>query len=227
MASRFNEKGERTLARSSQIIPDGDEARERARRVIGQGGLIAFRTDTFYGLGADPFNRSAVARINRLKGREGIKPVLVVISSHSEADRFFAEKTHLFNELATKYWPGALTIVCQARPDVPPEITMSTGSIGLRLPFDEEVRALIGSCGGALTGTSANLAGQPPARTALEVARYFPAELDLIIDGGDARTDKPSTVIDVRQGHARLIREGEIARSDLERTLRAAGAVLE
>jgi L-threonylcarbamoyladenylate synthase len=214
-------------APASEIIPDGDEARERARRVIEGGGVIAFRTDTFYGLGADPFNRSAVARINRLKGREGVKPVLVVISGHQETDRFFAEKTGLFNELAKNYWPGALTIVCQARPSVPSEITMGGGSIGLRLPFDEEVRALVCACGGALTATSANLAGQPPARTAPEVARYFPGELDLIIDGGGARTDKPSTVIDVSRGRAHLIREGEIARSDLERTLRGMGAELE
>jgi L-threonylcarbamoyladenylate synthase len=210
-----------------KIIPDGKFARERARRIIEAGGVIAFRTDTFYGLGTDPFNHAGVARINRLKEREGRKPVLVVISAREEAERFIADKTPLFDELTNHYWPGALTIVCKARAEVPEGLTAGSGTIGLRLPFDDDVRELIGACGGALTATSANLAGQPAASSAPEVAQYFPGELDLIIDGGHARTDKPSTVVDVSQGRTRLIREGEIPRSDLERTLRALGEKLE
>jgi L-threonylcarbamoyladenylate synthase len=212
--------------RASLIIPDGSETRERARRVIEAGGVIAFRTDTFYGLGADPFNQAGVSRINRLKEREGRKPVLVVISAREEAERFIAERTALFDELTKHYWPGALTVVCQARGEVSEGLTAGSGTIGLRLPFDEDVRALIAACGGALTATSANLAGQPPASTALEVSSYFPTDLNLIIDGGRSRTDKPSTVIDVSQGTARLIREGEIHRADLERTLHALGEEL-
>lgn len=206
-------------ARAFNIAPDTEEERERARRIVETGGVIAFRTDTFYGLGADPFHTAAVERINRLKEREGMKPVLVVISDRQMAARFIAEKTNLFDELTKRYWPGALTVVCKARSTVPEGITAGSGTIGLRLPGDEEVRALIRACAGALTATSANLSGQPPARTALEVARYFPSELDLIIDGGEARTDKPSTVIDVSRGRARLIREGEVTRADLEQTL--------
>ncbi|HEY0323690.1 MAG TPA: L-threonylcarbamoyladenylate synthase [Pyrinomonadaceae bacterium] len=213
--------------RAAQIIPDTEEARARARRVVEAGGVVAFRTDTFYGLGADPFNRAGVERINRLKEREGRKPLLVVISDSEEATRFIAEKTNLFDELTKHYWPGALTVVCKARSTVPEGVTAGIGTIGLRLPFDKEVREFIRACNGALTATSANLAGQPPARTAREVARYFPVELDLIIDGGEARTDKPSTVVDVSRGRARLIREGEIPRSHLEQTLRALGEELE
>lgn len=213
-------------ARTSQIVRDV-EGREHARRIVEAGGVMAFRTDTFYGLGADPFNRTAVERINRLKEREGKKPVLVVISAHNEADRFLAEKTNLFDKLTEHYWPGPLTIVCRARSSVPEEITAGSATIGLRLPFDEEVRGFIRACGGALTATSANLAGHPPARTALEVAHYFPNELDLIIDGGQARTDKPSTVMDISRDRPRLIREGEISRVDLERTLHAFGEKLE
>lgn len=217
---------ERT-GRSSGIVPNTEEERARARRLLEAGGVVAFRTDTFYGLGTDPFNASGVRRINLLKEREGRKPVLVVISSPEEAERFISEKTKLFDELTKRYWPGALTLVCKAGSSVPEGITAGSGTIGLRLPDDEEVLEFIRSCGGALTATSANLAGQPPARTALEAAQYFPAELDLIIDGGAARTDKPSTVIDVSRTPARLIREGEIPRSRLEQTLLALGAGLE
>jgi L-threonylcarbamoyladenylate synthase len=190
--------------------------------------VLAFRTDTFYGLGADPFNHKGVGRINRLKEREGRKPVLVVIHSLEAAARFISEKTKLFDELTESFWPGALTLICKALPDVPQGITAGSGTIGLRVPGDVEVRDFIGSCGGALTATSANPAGEPPARTAIEVASYFPNELDLIVDGGPALTDKPSTVIDVTNPtRARLIREGEIPRSHLEQTLNALGAALE
>jgi L-threonylcarbamoyladenylate synthase len=212
---------------ASLIVRDTEEERAHARRVIDAGGVLAFRTDTFYGLGADPFNTIGVARINRLKEREGVKPILIVISAREEAERFISEKTELFDEVTSHHWPGALTVVCRARATVSDGITAGSGTIGLRLPADEDVRAFVRACGGALTATSANLAGQPPARTAQEVALYFPAELDLIIDGGVARTDKPSTVLDVTRARARLIREGEIARSYLERTLRAIGAELE
>ena len=212
---------------ASQIILDCEDARERARRVVIAGGIIAFRTDSFYGLGADPFNREAVARINRLKEREGRKPVLVVICTREEADRFIAEKTALFDKLTEHFWPGLLTVVGRARSIVPFEITAGSESVGLRLPLDEDVRAFVRACGGALTATSANLAGQPPARTAMEVADYFPNQLDLIVDGGPSRTDKPSTVVDVSTERARLIREGEIPRARVVRTLKMIGAELE
>jgi L-threonylcarbamoyladenylate synthase len=212
---------------ASRIVPDTEEERTLARKVIDGGGLLAFLTDTFYGLGADPFNIKAVERINRLKEREGRKAVLVVISAREVADRFITEKTALFEEITEHYWPGPLTIVCKARPDVPEGITAGSGTIGLRLPGDEKVREFIHACGGALTATSANLAGEPPARTALEVARYFPDELDLIVDGGESKTDRPSTVIDVSHGGVRIIREGEVTRSELRRTLCALGHEVE
>jgi L-threonylcarbamoyladenylate synthase len=211
----------------TQIIPYGAEARESARRITEAGGVIAFRTDTFYGLGADPFNREGVNRINRLKEREGRKPVLIVISARELAERFIAERSKLFDELTRHYWPGALTVVGKARTEVYDGLTAGSGTIGLRLPDDDEVRKLIAACNGALTATSANLAGQPPASTALDVALYFPNELDLIIDGGTARADKPSTVIDVSQKRPRLIREGEILRADLAGVLTDLGEELE
>ena len=97
----------------------------------------------------------------------------------------------------------------------------------MRLPGDEEVRALVRACGGALTATSANPAGASPARTAREVANYFPEGLALIVDGGETRAEHPSTVLDVNENSARLIREGVITRRELTETLRAIGATLE
>jgi L-threonylcarbamoyladenylate synthase len=208
---------------NSNPVKDGDETRARAARVIAAGGVIGFRTDTFYGLGADPFNREALSRINSLKGRDGGKPILVVISDRGEVGRFIDTGTKLFDAVSERHWPGALTIVVSAKTDVPDELTARSRTVGLRLPDDEEVRALVRACGGALTATSANLAGEPPAETAQEAARSFHTGLDLVIDGGTSRGDKPSTVLDLSGERARLIREGAVSRSELQVTLRELG----
>jgi L-threonylcarbamoyladenylate synthase len=204
------------------IVKDGEEARERAAKVIAAGGVVAFRTDTFYGLGADPFNPDAVRRVNELKGRDG-KPILVVIGDASEAERFIINRSEIFDTLREHHWPGALTLVVNAKPEVPYELTAGSRTVGLRLPDDEAVRSLIRACGGALTATSANIAGEAPARTAEEVARSFPTELELIVDGGTARVEKPSTVLNISCFPPRLIREGAITRSELEGTFRKLG----
>ena len=209
------------------ISMDSAETRERAGEVIAAGGVIAFRTDTFYGLGADPFNRDALRAIKALKGRDDGKPILVVIGDASEAERFIAGRTRLFEFISERHWPGALTLVVTARHDAPEELTAGSGTIGVRLPDDDEARDLVRACGGALTATSANLAGEPPARTAREVARSFPTGLHLIVDGGEARGLRPSTVLDVSGTIPRLIREGAVSRRQLQETLKAIGAELE
>lgn len=208
------------------IYPDSPGARERAANVVKGGGLVAFRTDTFYGVGADPFNPAALELVNALKGRDG-KPILVLASDPEDAGRLIAEKTQTFRLLAARHWPGALTLIAAARAEAPELLTAGTGTIGVRLPGDAEARAVVRACGGLLTATSANPAGRPPARTAREVADYFPEGFGLVIDGGATRTELPSTVIDVTGTRPRLIREGVVSRAELEETLLTAGMDLE
>ena len=203
------------------ILRDTTETRRRAAALIKAGSLIAFRTDTFYGLGADPFNRGALQQLLSLKGRGDGKPILLVIGDASEVSRFSSRRTKLFDAVSARHWPGALTLVLSARAELPPELTAGTGTIGLRLPADEAVRALVRACGGALTATSANPAGAPPARTAEEVSGFFPAGLALIVDGGATRTEEPSTVLDVSREDARLIREGAVSWRELQETIKA------
>lgn len=200
------------------LVPDSERTQENAARVIANGGVIAFRTDTFYGLGADPLNQKAVSAIRKLKGREETKPLLLLISDVGEVERFIASPSDLFRAVAIHHWPGPITLVGVACPQLPEELTAGTGTIGVRLPDNEEVRALVRACGGALTATSANLSGSPPARTAKETETYFPSGLGLIIDSGEVRATQPSTVLDL-SGKPRLIREGAITREDLQRTL--------
>jgi L-threonylcarbamoyladenylate synthase len=192
------------------IISHAPETCDRIAAVIADGGVIAFRTDTFYGLGADPFNADAVQKIKQLKGREDDKPVLVVITDHEQLDRFINEPSPAFKHLAETFWPGAVTLIGQAKDDVPTELTAGTKTIGLRLPNDDRVRALVRLCGGALTATSANPAAAPPARDAQAVLDYFGESLAWIVDDGEAKTDRPSTVVDVSGTEPQLIREGVI-----------------
>jgi L-threonylcarbamoyladenylate synthase len=207
------------MNRENIVVGDSEAAHARAARVIEEGGLIAYRTDTFYGLGADPFNAEALRALKALKGREDGKPILIIVSDEREADRFISDKSQAFQNASRIFWPGALTLVATARENVPVDLTAGTKTIGVRLPFDEAGRALVRACGGALTATSANPAGLPPARTALEVLNYFPADVDLIVDGGVARSDQPSTVVDVSGKELRLIREGVISREQLSQII--------
>jgi L-threonylcarbamoyladenylate synthase len=187
--------------------------------VIARGGVIAYRTDTFYGLGADPFNRDAVRKIKQLKGRDDRKPILIIISDRHDLSRFIAEPTPKFNLLAEAFWPGPLTLIGQAASDVPDEITAGTKSIGVRLPNDDNLRGLVRACGGALTATSANPSNQPPATSAQEVFRYFGDAIDLIVDGGGVTADQPSTVVNVCDVGPKLVREGAIAWLDIQAAL--------
>lgn len=197
------------------IQHESEATSAEAARIISSGGLIAFRTDTFYGLGADPFNRVALQRIRELKGRENDKPILLLISDRDQLDRFVSNKSGTFELIARERWPAPLTLIGRAHPELPIELTAGTHSIGVRLPDDEKVRALVRACGGALTATSANVSGQPPARMAKKVEAYFPLGIDLIIDGGEVSATEPSTVLDLSGSEPRLVREGALPRASL------------
>jgi L-threonylcarbamoyladenylate synthase len=190
------------------IISQTAESLPRIAETVTRGGIIAFRTDTLYGLGADPFNRAAVEKIKQLKGREHDKPILVLISNAEQTARLIPNRSEAFVRLTKQFWPGALTVIGSAAADLPKVLTAGTKTVGMRLPDDDRVRALVRACGGALTATSANLAGRAPARTAQDVQQYFGDQIDLIVDGGEAESDQPSTVIEATTNEISLIREG-------------------
>jgi L-threonylcarbamoyladenylate synthase len=177
--------------------------------------VIDLQSDTFYGLGANHCDLAAVLRNKELKGRDEAKPILVLVSDRDQVQRFIDQPSLEFQRLAREFWPGPLTLIGAARSEVPDEITAGTRTIGIRLPADEDVRNLVQACGGALTATSANPSSKPAAKTAGEVAAYFPAGVDLIIDGGASRSHQPSTVLDVSGEIVQLIREGAISMPDL------------
>lgn len=198
------------------IVTEGEAACAIAAKIVSRGGVIGYRTDTFYGLGADPANAAAVRQVADLKDREG-KPILILISDPDLSSKYVQQTSELFDRLANRCWPGPLTLIGKATKEMPHELTAGTGTVGIRVPADDAVRALVRSCGGALTATSANPTGKPPARTAAEVARYFPGGIDLVVDGGNVNAKEPSTVVDLSGPNLVMVREGAISREDLDR----------
>lgn len=201
------------------IQPDSELARALASRLVAAGGVVAYLTDTFYALGANPFDDIALEKIIALKGREENKPILLLISDLEIADQFLLTRSAKFQRLAEQFYPGEITIVERAKPHVLSNLKSVSGGIGLRLPRPTEVRRFVRACGGALSATSANPAGHPPARTARDVASYFPTGLSLIVDGGNATQTQPSTVVDISSGAVRLLREGVVRKGDIAKVI--------
>ena len=191
-------------------------ALREAAGVVQGGGIVAFPTETFYGLGGWPLNERTLARIFDLKGRSTTgSPVLVLVRSRADLETLVADITPLAERLMTACWPGPLTLVFRASAGLPALLTAGTGTIGIRLSAHPDVQRLLEATGGMLTGTSANRSGSPPASTADEVRRFLGGGVDLILDGGPTSGGLPSTVVDTTVTPVRVLREGRVARAAL------------
>jgi L-threonylcarbamoyladenylate synthase len=203
-----------------QIRRISESSLREAGEVVRDGGVIAFPTETFYGLGVDPFNVRAVQRLYDLKGRSPqTRPLLVLIRSRDELSALVSEIAPDAERLMEACWPGPLTLVFRASVAVPTVLTAGTGTIGVRLSAYPEARRVLEVIGGPLTGTSANRTGQPPATTTEEVERAFGAAVDLIVNGGPTPGGLPSTVVDTTVSPPRLIREGCVSQAVLRAVL--------
>jgi tRNA threonylcarbamoyl adenosine modification protein (Sua5/YciO/YrdC/YwlC family) len=192
---------------------------EYAVRMIISGKVVAFPTDTFYGLGADPFNLAAVSEVFRIKRRTTDRPLPLLVSSIDQAAELTQDPPALFFTLAQKFWPGPLTLVVPASRLVPLKVTANTGNVGLRWPLSLLSTALIEASARPLTGTSANLSDLPACSTAQEVDRQIGDLLPLILDGGPTEGLIPSTVLDLTGERPRIIRAGGVSESDLKEFL--------
>ncbi len=192
-----------------------EAAFSRCRDVISAGGVIAYPTDTFYGLGADPKNITAVKKLFEIKGRPAAQPILLLIAGLLDVPEWAADIPPQAGELMKRHWPGPLTLILKARADVLPELTAGTGTIGLRVPCSQLALDLLRSLGCALTGTSANRSGQTSFCTARETVDAIGDRVDLILDGGATAGGKPSTIVDVRTGLPRVVREGAVPSCDI------------
>ena len=192
-----------------------EKAFSRCRDVLHAGGVIVYPTDTLYGLGADPKNPDAVRKLFTIKCRQADQPILLLIKDANEVRDWAADITPRAEELMKKFWPGPLTLVFKARPEVMAELTGGAGTIGLRVPGNTLTRQLLASLGIALTGTSANITGKPGPRTAQEAAEGIGEMVDMVLDGGGTEGGDPSTVVDVSADEPKVIREGAIPSRDI------------
>jgi tRNA threonylcarbamoyl adenosine modification protein (Sua5/YciO/YrdC/YwlC family) len=179
-----------------------------AAEAVLRGGVIAFPTDTLYGLGCSLFDVSAVEMVARLKRRDPSLAVISLIPEPRQAYGLAVEVGAVAERLIKRHWPGPLSLIFRAAPIVPPRVRGAGGTVALRCPKDTLCQKLLDRIGGPVVASSANLSGQPPAATAEEVVRIFGNQLDLVIDGGPRRGGQPSTLVDVSEPRARLLRRG-------------------
>jgi L-threonylcarbamoyladenylate synthase len=179
--------------------------------VVIHGGLIVYPTDTVYGLGCDPTNEDAVRRLLEAKRRDQ-KPVPVLCSSKDAAMELVKMNKRAL-ELAEQFWPGALTIVAPLKRSLPFPLHQGSGTLGVRVPAMPLCVILIEACGGWLTGTSANLSGSAPARTATEAANQLGDHVDLILDGGRLEGLESTVVREMDEG-IQVLRVGPVRVTD-------------
>jgi len=191
------------------VRPDR-EIMEAAGRVVESGGLVAFPTESFYGLAADALDAHAIARVFEVKGRPEAKPLLVLVDSVAMAESLVTAIPAGPRALMARHWPGPLTIVLAASPRVPAALTGGTGTIGVRMPGHAVARALVERAGRPITAPSANPSEAPPPLTALQVRGYFDGRLELILDGGRTAGGAGSTVADCTVWPPRILRQGPV-----------------
>lgn len=189
--------------------------------VLQRSGLVAIPTETFYGLGVNPFDARALDRLRAVKGREDEKPILVLVASINDLSAFVEQVSPAASLLIEGFWPGPLTILFPARASLPRALTAGTGLVGMRLSSCRPLCELLTRVG-PLTGTSANRAGAAPARTAEAVQQALGDAVDLIFDAGPTPGGLPSTVVDAHHS-LRIVREGAIERSVIEARLHQRG----
>lgn len=204
--------------------PDLPRLSRSVIQIVHNGGIVAVPTETYYGLGVDPFNQQAVDRLLQLKGRADGKPILVLIGQRAQLLALVQDIPPLARVLMDAFWPGPLTILFAAHSSLPHNLTAGTGTVGVRLSSCRPLVELL-SVAGPLTGTSANRVGGSPAQEASQVQETLGHDIDLIVDAGPTPGGLPSTVVDAR-GPVRVIREGAVTRQMLQNVLQTHGISL-
>ncbi len=190
-----------------------------AADVLRHDGLVAFPTDTVYGVGALVFREAAVQRLYRVKGRSTDKAIAVLVASHADLDKIAGTLTPAAQRLAQKFWPGPLTLVVPRHPSLPKAVS-ALPTVGVRQPDHPLMHALL-QLTGPLAVTSANRSGEPNTLTAPEVLAQLNGRIDLILDGGRVNGGVPSTVVDVTSGDPLILRAGPVTEAEIEEALRA------
>jgi L-threonylcarbamoyladenylate synthase len=184
-----------------------------ALAVLRQGGVVAYPTETYYGLGVDALDERALERLMQLKGRGADKALSVIVSGPAMLAGLCSEVPALAQRLMADHWPGPLTLVLPARPALPGPL-VADGGVAVRQSPHPLAAALVAALGRPITATSANPAGQPAARTPAEVRAGFPAAVAagqlFVCEGGETVGGPPSTLVRVRDGQLEVLRRGAV-----------------
>ena len=209
------------MTRCLRVNPECPEAEviAEAAAVIRGGGLVAFPTETVYGLGANALDAQAVAGIFRAKERPSYDPLIVHLADAARLSSVVAEVPDVAKELAAEFWPGPLTLVLPRGPQIPDEVTAGGDTVAVRVPAHPVARALIVAAGLPIAAPSANRFGRLSPTCADHVMADLSGRIDLVLDGGETQVGVESTVLSLRTDIPTILRPGGIARESLERLL--------
>lgn len=199
------------------------EELEHAVSILQKGGVIAYPTETVYGLGANIYYEKAVRRIFQLKKREPNKPLSIMISSFEEVEELCQKMPEYGRHLMEVFWPGPLTLIFKASDKVPKYLISKDQKIGLRMPNHPITKALMKLHHQPVTSTSANITGAKDAVNVQDVKKSFGDNIDLIIDGGECNVKIPSTVLDVTGNKPEFVRAGAISSSRIKEIMLGVG----
>ena len=199
---------------NTQVISaDSDQAIQEALKVLGEGGLVAFPTDTVYGLGALAFNSIAVESIYAAKNRPVEKAIPILLADLADLPKVTSSLPPLAIKLASRFWPGPLTLVVPKNPNLPESVS-ATDTVAVRVPDHPVARALLRAAG-PMAVTSANISGQSSPTTADEVFAQLGGRIKLIVDGGKSPGGMPSTLVDCTGNEPVILRDGPISMKEL------------
>jgi L-threonylcarbamoyladenylate synthase len=192
---------------------------QEALLVLRQGGVVAYPTDTVYGLAVDALNPDAVARLYAVKQRPQEKAIPLIIGALEQLSQLVAPLSCTAKRIVAAFWPGPLTLLIPAHEQAPQHLLGEGRRIGVRWPPVALSQQLASGLGGAITATSANLSGCPVALSASEVVAQLAATIDLVLDGGVVQSSQVSTILDIGVHPPRLIRAGRLSVQEIEAAL--------
>jgi len=198
-----------------------EEAVKEAARLIRKGMVVAFPTETFYGLAALATDYNAIARVYLLKKRAVHKSLSILVADLNELDKYIENLSAEARHLAARFWPGPLTLVCHAGKKLPTTLTAGTGKIAVRISSHPVAQALVQAVGEPITATSANRSGSPSCRSCEEVLSQLGQDLEAILDAGLTPGGKASTIADVTTWPPKFLRIGAV---DVQEVLICRGA---
>ncbi len=198
------------------MMSEPDKQIERGISILKSGGIVAYPTDTLYGLGADGFNARAVRRVFAAKRRPLSEPVPLLLADFEALERVAVDVPDVVWRLAQAFWPGALTLVVWRGPNVPDVVTAGGPTVAVRVPRHPVPLGLARGLGSPLVGTSANRHGAPNPRTPEEIVAQLGKAVDLVIGDGPPPGGTESTMLDVTVDPPRIVRDGAVARVDIE-----------